>query len=267
MTLHRLTARPLEKVWGREGLPAMFGTEPERRIGEVWFDPPAQLAPLLVKYLFTSDKLSVQVHPAGGAASGLAGKDECWLVLEAEAEARLAIGLLREMDAATLHAAALDGSIENVLVWHTPRKGDFFYIPAGTIHAVGSGITLIEVQQNCDVTYRLYDYGRPRELHLDAAIGVAHAAPWSEKNRRRVDQGNSAMLVDGPHFRVAHLAGGDWSRIGPAWSGPVQVVPIAGEVRCGDACLGPGESGWTEAIGDADFAPTGRALVAQPLSG
>jgi mannose-6-phosphate isomerase len=77
-----------------------------------------------------------------------------------------------------LRAASLDGSIESLLEWHPVKAGDFFYSPAGTIHAIGAGVALIEVQQNLDLTYRLYDYGRPRELHLDEGVAATRAVPF-----------------------------------------------------------------------------------------
>jgi mannose-6-phosphate isomerase len=98
------------------------------------------------------------------APAGERGKEECWLVIAAEPDAKLGIGFDQALSAEAMRKAALDGSIENLLTWHPARPGDFFYIPAGTVHAIGAGIGLIEVQQNSDITYRLYDYGRPREL-------------------------------------------------------------------------------------------------------
>src|SRR5205823_13170573 len=100
------------------------------------------------------------------------GKSECWYILEAEPGAVLGLGLTREAAADELRAAALDGSIEELISWRPVRAGDFISVPPGTIHAIGAGISLLEIQQNADVTYRLYDYGRPRELHLDDGIAV-----------------------------------------------------------------------------------------------
>src|SRR3546814_3643538 len=90
---------------------------------------------LLVKYIFTSEKLSVQVHPSDAqalaAGMGQTGKEECWLVIDAEPGARLAIGFSEPIDTATMRAAALDGTIEHLLAWHPVERGDFFYLPAG----------------------------------------------------------------------------------------------------------------------------------------
>ncbi|MGE4322901.1 MAG: phosphoheptose isomerase, partial [Sphingobium sp.] len=99
-------------------------------------------------------------------------------ILDAEPDARLGIGLTRPLSPAAFRAAALDGSLEDLIDWKPVKAGDCFFIPAGTVHAIGAGITLAEVQQNVDVTYRLYDYGRPRELHLDDGAAVSRLEPY-----------------------------------------------------------------------------------------
>ena len=183
MAANRLRAIPVERVWGRRDLPAGFpsarrATRRSAKSGSRRRPRP----PCCVKYLFTSERLSIQVHPDDDAARarGLPrGKDEAWFVLDAEPGAVIGLGLTREVSRDALRAAALDGSIEALLDWRPVAAGDIFYSPAGTIHAIGGGIALIEVQQNLDLTYRLYDYGRPRELHLDEALAVARRGPWS----------------------------------------------------------------------------------------
>ena len=178
----RLATKYVEKPWGRTGLPGIFPDGGGRQIGEVWFDgPDGRHPPLLVKYIFTSERLSIQVHPndAQGQERGLAGgKSECWLILDAEPDATLGMGTLRPLSGDELRATSLDGEIEQLMDWKPVKAGDFFYIPAGTVHAIGAGVTLVEVQQNVDVTYRLYDYGRPRELHLDDGVAVAKPRPY-----------------------------------------------------------------------------------------
>ncbi len=181
----KLQRQYVEKPWGRTELPPMFDAPKDQRIGEVWFTGGADL-PLLAKYIFTSERLSVQVHPDDeqARARGLPhGKTECWYILEADPGSTLGLGLKREVSAEELRSAALDGSIEGLLDWRTVQPGDFFLVPPGTIHAIGGGLSLIEFQQNADVTYRLYDYGRPRELHLDDAVDVACRAPYRESWR------------------------------------------------------------------------------------
>lgn len=185
MTAQRLATICVEKPWGRHSLWPGFENPAADQppIGEIWFDMPAgQEAALLVKYLFTSERLSVQVHPndAQAKAAGYPrGKDELWVILAAEPGASIALGTLAPMSAAELRASALDGTIEILVDWKPVKAGDVIYSPAGTVHAIGAGITLIEVQQNVDLTYRLYDYGRPREVHLEQGVAVAIAEPFA----------------------------------------------------------------------------------------
>jgi mannose-6-phosphate isomerase len=182
MTATRLAIKYVEKPWGRVDLPDVFPDGGGRQIGEIWFEgPDGQHPPLLVKYIFTSERLSIQVHPddAQGQARGLpGGKSECWLILDTQPGATLGLGTAEPLDAETLRAAAMDGRIEQMMDWKPVKSGDFYYVPAGTVHAIGAGVALIEVQQNVDVTYRLYDYGRPRELHLDDGVAVSRPEPY-----------------------------------------------------------------------------------------
>jgi mannose-6-phosphate isomerase len=146
---------------------------PDKKIGEVWFE--ADL-PLLVKFIFTTDKLSVQVHPDDAFAAAhenSLGKTEMWYVLRADPGAQIALGFRESITRERLREAALNGEIEKLLNWVDVKLGDAFFVPAGTVHAIGAGLALCEVQQLSDITYRLYDYGRPRELHLDKALQVA----------------------------------------------------------------------------------------------
>lgn len=168
----RLPTKFLEKIWGASDLAPWYPLS-ETKIGEVWFE--AEL-PLLVKFVFTSERLSVQVHPNDAFAAvhdNSHGKTEMWYVLRADPGARLGIGFRESITKEQLRAAALSGEIEDLLQWVDVQAGDVFFIPAGTVHAIGPGLALCEIQQHSDVTYRLYDYGRARELHLDKAIQVA----------------------------------------------------------------------------------------------
>ena len=205
MNLHR---HLVEKPWGRSDVPAAFGEVQGRRIGEVWYQGAGRdQLPLLVKWLFTSEKLSIQVHPNDVQAQdrGLAsGKEECWFIVHAEPGAVLGIGTKQSLSADKLRSAALSGEIEPLMDWKPVSAGDYYYIPAGTIHAIGAGITLIEVQQYADVTYRLFDYGRPRELHLDDGVAVSVAAPYADVRSGRAVGGK--RLVDGPYFQLWYIA-------------------------------------------------------------
>ena len=255
-----LSTRNIEKVWGRDVLPAPFAAQ-DRRIGEIWFDPPPALDTLLVKYLFTSDKLSVQVHPPGAE-----GKDECWLVLDAEPGAVIGIGFRDRIDAATMRRAALDGSIEDMLAWHPVERGDFVFIPAGTVHAIGAGVSLVEIQQNRDVTYRFYDYGRPRELHLDEAIAVAEGRPLDPALRGKLPEAGHATIADGPHFRVIRLDGAPDPDLVASWCGPALVVPLSGRYEIAGEEVGPGQCALAMGLADIAWHGPAQCLLAQPCT-
>lgn len=262
-----LPIRTVEKVWGRETLPPPFAAPAGQRIGEIWFEPPAALDDLLVKYLFTSEKLSVQVHPddaqAQALGEGTRGKEECWLVIDAEPGATLGIGFDRVLSTEQMRAAARDGSIEQLMTWHPVEAGDFFYIPAGTVHAIGPGVSLIEVQQNCDITYRLYDYGRPRELHLENGMEVAKGEPYGDGQRRKLPARGEEWLVDGPHFRLLRTDGEavDTSAFADA---PLLAIPLDAAMTVGSETVAPGNCALAAGLRDIGFAPDGRALLAQP---
>lgn len=257
----RLPTRRVEKPWGREELPPPFSSAKHERIGEIWFEPPAGFDGLLVKYLFTSDKLSVQVHPPGER-----GKEECWLVVDAEPGAVLGIGFRQRLSPQAMRAAALDGSIEQLLDWHPVSAGDFIYLPAGTVHAIGGGLSLIEVQQNSDVTYRFYDYGRPRDLHLDEAVAVAHGAPHDPALRDRVPADGHVSLVRGPYFRLDRAEGPPDDDLAARYDGPLLAIPLDGAVTVAGDEIAPGECGFAASIADVAIAPGTRCLLAQPCT-
>ena len=227
----RLERRPVPKVWGRWDVPPQFGAPPpgDEPLGEVWFpDEAGEEADLLVKYLFTSERLSIQVHPgdeAARAAGHRRGKDEAWVILEAEPDARIGLGLRREVSREALRDAALDGSIEQLLDWRPARAGDVFYSPAGTVHALGAGLTLVEIQQNLDLTYRLYDYGRPRELHLEAGIGVADPSPWHPSFAGKpIGEGREALAAGGAF--VLERWQGAQANVGTDCHAPLWLIPL-----------------------------------------
>ncbi len=213
----KLEPKLMPRVWGGRRLAERFGLQADEPIGEAWmvFDenriasgpyagrvlaevlPELGEAflgralvqqcgyrlPLMVKFLDTADWLSVQVHPddayarAHEAESGWLGKAEAWVVLEAEPDAQVVYGVKRPISRDELHAAALDGSILELLNFVPVQKGDVIYVPPGTIHALGPGLLVYEVSQRSDLTYRLYDFGRGRELHLDKALDVVRVGP------------------------------------------------------------------------------------------
>jgi mannose-6-phosphate isomerase len=178
---YRLNPTAHEKVWGSTQLEPLFPNS-SHKTGEFWFVE--ENSPVLIKFLFTTENLSVQVHPNDEQARQLEpatrGKTEMWHIIKAEPGAKLAMGLKEDLSPDQLRQAATDGSIMNLLRWLPAVPGETWFIPAGTIHAIGAGITLAEIQQNSDVTYRIFDYGRPRELHLERGIAVADVASRPE---------------------------------------------------------------------------------------
>ena len=263
-----LETKTVEKPWGKDLLPAPFETPPGKRIGEIWFEPPAELPALLIKYIFTSEALSVQVHPSDAqteaAGLGKQGKEECWLVIDAEPGAVLGIGFHGQVDAEAMRAAALDGSIEDLLVWHPVKAGDFFYIPANTVHAIGGGCSIIEVQQNSDITYRLYDYGRPRELHLDQGMAVAKGEPYDMRQHLVLLEQGDVALVDGPYFRLDRIDGIPDEATARKYLGCLLVIPRDGTACVGNDPVKPGECALAASLDDVVFDPTGSCLIAQP---
>ena len=261
-----LPTRIVAKPWGRDTLPAPFAAPAGQRIGEIWFEPPPQLPGLLVKYIFTSDKLSVQVHPSDAQtmAKGLGkqGKEECWLVLDAQPGAELGIGFATKLTPGAVRVAAQDGSIEDMLVWHEVRRGDFFYIPANTVHAIGAGVTLIEVQQNSDITYRLFDYGRPRDLHLDDAVAVASPAPFDLQLHQQLPDHGSQVLVDGPHFRLERIDGLPDAAAAARFGGALLVIPLTGQIAVAGQQVAPGQCALAQCWADIAFAEDGQCLLA-----
>ncbi len=194
------------RPWGRKDLrPWYESTGTTEKVGEAWLTGPASVVetgpmagqtltavaaeaseqllgadggtefPLLVKLLFPDDKLSVQVHPDDAQAQAMGqprGKTECWYVLEARPGAMIALGLREDVTADAVRAAVTNGVLERLMVWVPVSVGEMIFVDAGTVHAIGPGVVLLETQQTCDITFRLYDYGRPRELHVEQALRV-----------------------------------------------------------------------------------------------
>ena len=251
----RLERNYVEKPWGRTELPPIFDAPKGKRIGEVWFTG-GDNQQLLVKYIFTSERLSIQVHPNNRQANERGfprGKTECWYIVQADEGATLGLGLSRSVSKDELRSSALDGSIEQLIDWRPVRKGDFFLVPPGTIHAIGSGISLLEFQQNSDITYRLYDYGRLRELHLEDGLEVARREPYPNALAQHLSDGPERVLVDGPEFILIETnrnALNDRERF---------VIPLEGIVRDREQIARPGEC-LLVAAGE-DVMIEGKALV------
>lgn len=242
----RLEGRRISKVWGRRDLPSMFGPveDGDEPVGEIWFEDASRAdVPLLVKYLFTSEKLSVQVHPDDAIARRAgqkSGKDEAWVVLASDPGSEIGIGLKKTLSDVELRSAALDGSIEELVDWRPAAAGDTYYSPAGTIHAIGPGLVLVEIQQNVDLTYRLYDYGRPRELHLDKAVPAADPRPYqSPITPYRLPAGRE-ILVHGQAFVLERWTGARTGTLSASAEEPVWVVPLQGGGMLGNQRVAPG---------------------------
>jgi mannose-6-phosphate isomerase len=226
-----------ERIWGTRDLSPLYGEAPgDAPIGEVWLTADdcrvangalagmslgelcrrygrelvgetaseAERFPLLVKFLFPREKLSVQVHPDNEAArsAGLpCGKTECWYVLKAEPEAQVALGLKPGTTREDFARAIEEVRAEQLLNWMDIHAGEMIYVDAGTVHAISSGSILVETQQNSDTTYRLYDYGRPRELHVKEGLAALKERTSAGKIERRGER-DSAILIQSPCFIV-----------------------------------------------------------------
>jgi mannose-6-phosphate isomerase len=249
----KLTPSLRERVWGRTCL-APWYPDADTAIGEAWFLADREL-PLLVKLIFTSERLSVQVHPKDGE-DGPRGKTEMWHILEAEPGATIAMGFREPVTREQLREATRTGEVEHLLRWVPVTPGETYLIDAHTVHAIGGGIVLAEIQQNSDVTYRLWDYNRGRELHVDRALpicelgvhpGASHGPVRSEyfvTDTVRVPSGGAVT----PEPRGCHL----WICIEGAGT-------IGGQaVKAGDVWLLPadGEQPIVESAGGAVFLTT-----------
>jgi len=268
--MQQLATKIVDKPWGKRGLDPRFHVDPDRQVGEIWFEPPAD-HPLdvMVKYLFTTERLSVQVHPEDATARARGyprGKDECWIVLDVADDAELGIGTVRDLTSAEVISAARDGSIVDLIDWRRPKKGDFIYNPAGTIHALGPGLTVMEIQQAVDLTYRLYDYGRPRELHLDEGVAVSDPVPYVAPFVPLEAEKGRLILADGPAFVLEH-----WARSGNGWlkgdGRKLWLVPVKGAGTIDGKPLQPGSAWLVEDGADLLLAEGTELLVAYPGRG
>lgn len=255
----QLNASYHEKTWGAHRLQPWFPDQ-RAKIGEVWFSMLAEEhLPLMVKFIFTSERLSVQVHPDDNYAlehEERGGKTEMWYVLAAEPGARLALGFREPVSRARAREAALGGEIERLLRWWPVLTGQVYFVPPGTVHTLGAGVTVCEIQQNNQITYRLYDYGRPRELHLDRALDVArfdtHPGPATPAGER---------LISCPHFVTDRLEVGE-SLYEPEAGRSHLLVVLEGSGSIAGGRMGPGQV-WNIPAGTEPFtiAARGRAVL------
>lgn len=229
-------------------------------VGDAAKDP--RRFPLLVKFLFPHEKLSVQVHPDDESARRLGqpcGKNECWYVAHAKPGAQVALGLKSGITRAQLEQAIHGTGAEELLHWIDVFPGDMIYVAGGTVHTLGPGAIIVETQQQCDTTYRLYDYGRSRELHLREGLSVMKENPgsgkvaYSEPRAINGTRNRYARLIASPHFLVElfELKQPHQFRIGAAKTSPQILVAIEG---CG-VVEANGTEPLTIAKGDAIVVP------------
>lgn len=243
--LYPLLMQPLfdPRPWGTNDLSPIYPRQFTERIGESWLTgdhckvqngslagkslsevasqyqrelvgdaaPNADRFPLLAKFLFPHEKLSVQVHPDDADARAIGqpwGKTECWYVADAKPGAEIGLGLKKGTTRADFEKSVHDNRAEELLNWIKVSKGDLIYVAGGTVHTLGPGAIIVETQQQSDTTFRLYDYGRPRELHLKDGMRVIKEQATSGKVRPQAfskfgSNGNLGQkLVASPYFTV-----------------------------------------------------------------
>jgi mannose-6-phosphate isomerase len=257
--------RVVHKPWGVRDLQPWSSLDGSGdAIGELWFERAgehAQTSTLLLKLLFTSEPLSIQVHPDDTFARAMGmpnGKSEAWYILSAEPDARIGVGLKHQVTLQQLRASIQNGSITELIDWRPVAKDDVIYIPAGTIHSIGAGIVLAEIQQRSDATFRLFDYGRQRGLDEDNGIAVAH--PWPLRapcNPIHLTAARTA-LVASRHFvleRVELPEGSSWALLAEA---ETWILVLDGHAAIGLS---------SASIGQAIFVNGGRTSIEVGASG
>ncbi len=234
----RLTPSLREKVWGRTRLAPWF-PDAETPIGEAWFLTGREL-PLLVKLIFTSERLSVQVHPDDGE-DGPRGKTEMWHILAADAGAAIALGFREPVTRQRLLESTRTGEIETLLNWLPVTPGETYFTPAHTVHAIGGGIVLCEIQQNSDVTYRLWDYGRPRPIHVAQAVPISDLTVHPGASRPVPISEGRELLVRSQHFVTESVRVGRGSEFTPSAETCQLWICVEGRGAIGDEPVRAGE--------------------------
>ncbi|GAB4515500.1 MAG: class I mannose-6-phosphate isomerase [Anaerolineae bacterium] len=198
------------------------GTLAGRTVGDVLKDmghdlvgmhnDPAEGFPLLAKFLDAAQWLSIQVHPNDAQAAELEGeprgKTEAWIILDAEPGAKLIIGVQPGTDREAMAEAIRENRLEALMVEAEVKAGDVLYIPAGTVHALGPGLLIYEIQQSSDLTYRLYDFGRigldgrPRQLHIEKGVQVSNVGALPPITHPGDDSDAAVTMVEGEYFKT-----------------------------------------------------------------
>ena len=254
------TEKPIGEIWlTAETCKVASGVAAGQSLAEVteaspeaFGDPGHHGFPLLIKLLFPREKLSVQVHPNDAEAQALGmprGKTECWYVLSADPGAQVAVGFKKPLSTEQVAAAIKNGSVENELHMLDVKAGDMVFVDAGTVHAIGPGMVVLETQQYSDTTYRLWDYGRPRELHVEAGMAVTRTTSDAGLVAPTPMDGFT-RLVASAYFAVDRfkLGGADAAALGDA--GKLQILIALG----GGCTLQAGE-------GEPVSLPRGKAVV------
>jgi mannose-6-phosphate isomerase len=259
MPIEHASVRAMHKPWGVSDLQPWSDIDGTGdTVGELWFeraDKDAPVPALLLKLLFTSGPLSIQVHPDDTFARAMGmpnGKSEAWYIISAKPGAQIGIGLKRRVTPQELRASIANGSIVELVQWRPVAKGDVIFIPAGTIHALGAGIVLAEIQQRSDTTFRLFDYDRARELHIDNGVAVANAWPLRPPANPTRLTDERTVLVASRHFvleRVDLQAASSWALVAEpeTW-----VLVLDGHAAIGLAMV---------SIGQAMFVGGGRSSI------
>lgn len=212
MTIEHACAQVVHKPWGSIDLRPWSEIHcGDDAIGELWYERTDVSAPapsLLLKLVFTSEALSIQVHPDDAFAQSIGlshGKTEAWYILSAAPGAQVAVGLKRPVSALQLRIAIEDGSILDLVQWRPVVQGEVVFVAAGTIHAIGPGLVIAEIQQRSDATFRLFDHGRTRELHVDNGVAAAYAGPAACQVEPHLITDPRTLLVTSPYFVMERL--------------------------------------------------------------
>jgi mannose-6-phosphate isomerase len=253
MAIEHTLVQVVRKPWGVNDLSPWSPVDGSSdAVGELLFQRADRNAPapgLLLKLLFTSESLSIQVHPDDAFAHSIGlpnGKTEAWYILSATLEAKVAVGLKRNFTQEELRASIKDGSIADLVDWRSATTGDVIVVPAGTIHAIGAGIVLAEIQQRSDTTFRLFDYGRERELHADSAVAASDAGPCQARSTPQRLSAVRTILAAIPHFVIERIdlpADSNWVLDA---SRETWILVIEGQARIGLTNASSGEAVFAE---------------------
>jgi mannose-6-phosphate isomerase len=249
MTIEHARTHTLPKPWGVSDLrPWNDAPQDESVIGEIWYERSDKSLPdpsLLLKLLFTSQPLSIQVHPDDAFAHSIGlpnGKSEVWYILSAAPDAKVALGLKKTITKQQLSAALDDGSIADLVEWRNVSPDDIIYVPAGTIHAIGAGLVIAELQQRSDATFRLFDYARNRELHIENAKAVANTGPAKFQMPPKKISDERTLLVSCPHFTFEKIKLGPNSNWDLEAQRETWLLVLSGSARTSTFGVVPGDA-------------------------